>query len=316
MSAIQVTRRRAVLAVAALLASAAIGPVAIAATTDIAGDTAARSVRALGLPEVEIVVGPEGLEAPAALPAGHVLFTLVPEGPNLAGLTLLQPPAGMPESEIVANIPAAISEDVALPGWVYAGGVEAMEPGEPESFVVDLQPGEYRLAAAWRDAEAMDAAPSISSAVLTVARPASGPEATAAAREGAPEAAVRLEMTDDLAYLVAPSPLPAGPQVWEIANTGTLQAHHAVMMRVPDGTTAEQIVEEAGAMMTGAAPSPDGVMAQAAPAGYAGMQTGGITTWAEFDLEPGTYAVICFIADPATGHPHVMEGMVSVFTVG
>lgn len=315
MRIVTTTRRRAVLAVAALLASAASGPVAIAATTDVAQEAAARSPWALGYPEVEIVVGPDGIEAPAALPAGHVVFTLVPEGPNLAGLTLLRPPAGMPESEIVANIPAAISEDVALPGWVYAGGVEAMEPGEPESFVVDLVPGEYRLATTWRDAEDMEAASAVSSATLTVARPASGPEATAAAREAAPAATVRLEMTDDLAYLLAPSPLPAGPQVWEIANTGTLQAHHAVLMRVPDGTTAEQVVAESGAMMTGAAPAPDGVFAQAMPAGYAGMQTGGITTWAEFDFEPGTYAVICFIADPATGHPHVMEGMVSVFIV-
>ncbi len=311
MSVTQITRHRAVLAVAALLASASVGPAAFAATT---GEPA-RTLDALGLPEIEIVVGPDGLDAPAALPAGHVMFTLVPEGPNLAGLTLLQPPAEMPADEAVASIPAAVSEDVALPGWVYAGGVEAMEPGEPESFVVDLEPGEYHIAATWRGDGEMEAEPAYSSTILTVARPASGPEATAAARKPAPEASVRLEMTDELTYLVAPSPLPAGPQVWEVANTGTLQAHHVVMMRVPEGTTAEQIVEEAGAMMTGAAPAADGAFAQSMPAGYVGMQTGGITTWAEFDFEPGTYAAICFIVDPATGHPHVMEGMVSVFAV-
>ncbi len=315
MSTVRMSHRRGLLALAALLASAGFGPAAFAATTDPAPGSGARTLDGLGYPEVEIVVGPDGLEAPAVLPAGHVMFTLVPDGPNLSGRTLLQPPAGLPENEVVAAIPAAVSEDVALAGWVYAGSVEAMEPGEPESFVVDLRPGEYRLAATWRGDEAMTAPPSISSTTLVVARPASGPEATAAARTPAPEAAVRLEMTDDLAYLLAPTPLPAGPQVWEVANTGTLQAHHVVLMRVPDGSTAEQIIDESAAMMTGGAPAEDGVFAQSMPAGYVGMQTGGITTWADFDLEPATYAAICFILDPATGRPHVMEGMVSVFAV-
>jgi hypothetical protein len=49
--------------------------------------------------------------------------------------------------------------------------------------------------------------------------------------------------------------------------------------------------------------------------GYAALQSGGYTTWQEFDLEPGTYAITCFIIDPATGVPHLLDGMVTTFVV-
>jgi hypothetical protein len=49
--------------------------------------------------------------------------------------------------------------------------------------------------------------------------------------------------------------------------------------------------------------------------GYAALQSGGTTTWQEFDLDPGSYAVLCFIVDPETGVPHLMDGMVKTFTV-
>jgi hypothetical protein len=129
-----------------------------------------------------------------------------------------------------------------------------------------------------------------------------------------PHAGVVLEMTDDLEYIVTPDPIPAGPQIWEFTNTGMHSAHHVVMFRVPDGTTSDQIVTEFSAIMTGTPIAGEPLMAQFAWVGYAALQSGGQVTWAEFDLEPATYAVICFIVDPATGRPHVLDGMATVFT--
>ena len=57
------------------------------------------------------------------------------------------------------------------------------------------------------------------------------------------------------------------------------------------------------------------MIAQAAWVGYAALRSGGQTTLAEFDLEPATYAVICFIIDLATGMPHAVNGMVTTFDV-
>jgi hypothetical protein len=131
----------------------------------------------------------------------------------------------------------------------------------------------------------------------------------------APDAGVVLEMTDDLDYIVTPDLIPAGPQIWEFTNTGKQSAHHVVMFRVPDGTTSEQIVTEFSAMMSGTPPAGEPLMARLTWVGYAALQSGGQTTWAEFDLEPASYAVICFIFDPVTGRPHMIDGMATVFTV-
>jgi hypothetical protein len=129
------------------------------------------------------------------------------------------------------------------------------------------------------------------------------------------DAGIVLEMTDDLEYIVTPDTVPAGPQIWEFSNTGMHSAHHVVMFRVPDGTTSEQIVTEFSAMMSGTPPAGEPLMAQIAWVGYAALQSGGQTTWAEFNLDPATYAVICFIIDPVTGRPHVLDGMATVFGV-
>jgi hypothetical protein len=37
--------------------------------------------------------------------------------------------------------------------------------------------------------------------------------------------------------------------------------------------------------------------------------------WPLLDLEPGTYVAVCWVPDSRNGMPHVMEGMLDVFTV-
>jgi hypothetical protein len=87
------------------------------------------------------------------------------------------------------------------------------------------------------------------------------------------------------------------------------------MMHVPDGTPSQHIVAAMQAMIAGTPPASDSLTAQSAWVGYAALQSGGTTTWAEFDLVPATYAVICYIVGPVMGRPHVLDGMVEVFTV-
>jgi hypothetical protein len=130
-----------------------------------------------------------------------------------------------------------------------------------------------------------------------------------------PSATVILEETDELRYVVSLDPVPAGPQLWEITNTGEVHAHHVVMARVPEGTVAEDIVDEFEGLLAGTPPALDSVFAQLVFVGYAALQSGGQTTWVELDLEPGTYAVVCFVVDPQTERPHALDGMVTIFTV-
>ena len=149
---------------------------------------------------------------------------------------------------------------------------------------------------------------------LTVTPASSGtPGATTVAD---PVTDIRLEMTDEFQYIVSPDPVPSGDRIWEIVNTGRHHAHHVVLSKYPDGTTAEDIIADFTSLYSGTPPVGEPLVAQALPIGYAALQSGGITTLIELDLDPGqSYDVVCFIIDPATGRPHFLDGMVTLFAV-
>jgi hypothetical protein len=272
-------------------------------------------ITTLGYPEVEIAVGPDGVEAPSTLEAGIYLVTLAVSEPYVGYMNFMQPPAGLSEDEATKLALDAARDDLVQPGWVYAGGTNTPGSGETASFLIDLRPGDYQIAASFYtmgdgEGEVLNLAP------LAVTEPAASATPNAAATPAAePPAAVTLEETDNLQYIVSPEPVPAGPQIWKITNTGTMHAHHVVMVRVPDGSTKQQIISEFNGLMAGTPPAGDAVMSQSVWVGYAALQSGGWTTWAEFDLKPATYAVICYIFNPETGRPHAADGMVTVFSV-
>jgi hypothetical protein len=268
-------------------------------------------IRDLGYPEVTVEIRPDGVTAPAELPAGLHLITLVAAEGLLGYVDIMQPPPGLSEEEATRLALDAAANDLVQPDWVYLGGTNTPNPGETASFVIDLQPGEFRWAASSYGEGGADEIMHL--APLRVMSAGATPGTESALSPPAP--GVVLEMTDALEYIVTPDPVPAGPQIWELTNTGMHSAHHVVMFRVPDETTSQQIVAEFSAMMSGTPPAGEPLMAKMAWVGYAALQSGGQTTWAEFDLEPATYAVICFIVDPATGRPHVLDGMAMVFAV-
>jgi hypothetical protein len=295
------------------------GPVAAAAVQDIDVAFSDVKLRELGYPEVRIHVGPDGVEAPSTLDAGFYLVSFSSEGDYAGYMDIVQPPAGLDEATATELALAAGRDDLAQPGWTYVGGTNTFEEGVPVSFAVYLAPGEYSIAASYYledSEEIMKLVPlTVTGAATPVAgSPVASPAATPVATN-APAVDVTLEMTDDLEYIVSPGVVPAGPQIWEITNTGMHHSHHVVMFGVPDGVTAEDIIAEFSALFAGTPPVASSISASMTPAGYAALQSGGQTTWNEFDLTPGTYAVICFIVDIETGRPHLMDGMVTTFTV-
>jgi hypothetical protein len=273
-------------------------------------------LRELGYPVVKIHVGPDGVEAPSTLEAGYYLIEFSSEGQYSGYMDIMIPPDGLTEDQATEQALMAARDDLVQPGWQYLGGANTFVEGEPVVFAIRLDPGQYTVAASYYlpeqgSEEIMTLSP------LTVTGQATPVAATQASpvAAGAPQAGVTLEMTDDLRYIVTPDPVPAGPQIWQITNTGATQSHHVVMTKVPDGTTADDIVAEFQGMMAGTPPSGGGVVAQSTYVAYAALESGGATTWYELDLDPGTYAVICYIIDPATQMPHFMNGMITVFTV-
>lgn len=272
----------------------------------------------LGYPELAVAVGPDGVDAPASVAEGYYLVTLSAVEPYVAYVDFMQPPAGLSDDEATELALAAARDDLAQPGWVYAGGSNTFDLGVPAKFVIYLAAGEYRIAASYYlpdsgSEEVMRLVPlTVTAGATPRGSPAASPAATPAAE---PPASVTLEEADELRYVVTPDPVPAGPQLWKITNTGEEHAHHVVMVRLPEGVTADAIVAEFTSLMSGTPPAGPPLVEQFVFVGYAALQSGGQTTWVEFDLDPGSYAVICYIVDPHTGRPHVLDGMATVFAV-
>lgn len=263
----------------------------------------------MGYPEFTVTVGPSGVIGPATLEAGYYYVTLVPELPEHMGyIDFVQPPAGLDADTERALMLDAGRNDLVQPDWVYAGGTNSPNPGEPANFIIELKPGDYKIAASYY-AATENAEEIMSLLPLAVSEPAT-PVA-----QSEPAATVLLEETDELRYVVTPGEVPAGPNVWKIANTGMHHSHHMVMVRIPDDLTAEEIIRDFTSLMLGTpGPRPEW-MVTAEGFGYAALQSGGQTTWAEFDLDPGTYALICYIMEPDVFRPHLMDGMVTTFIV-
>ena len=107
-----------------------------------------------------------------------------------------------------------------------------------------------------------------------------------------------------------PASIASGPQIWDMGNTGA-QPHFMVLWGVPDGTTMTQVMGTITSFMTGT-PTADAL-------GFNDLRTftdtsfisPGQHTWIQVNLDPGTYAAVCFFPDKETGQPHAMEGLIT-----
>jgi len=259
-------------------------------------------LRGLGLPEITIVVtDADATGVPADLPAGRYLVTLENRTADQnVGIVLLAPPAGTTDEDALDGI---LREGV--PAWFYdttfAGGPIA-DGGQSDAVVVELAAGDW-----WLDVDrTADAAvqPTDTATKLQVmgTAPAAGDVA----------GAVPIAMSE---YNFAlPNAITAGPQIWQLTNTGE-QPHLLDLEGVPDGTTLAQVMELVGFAFTGT-PAASALGLDQIRDLYATTPISpGQTTWIEVDLAPGTYAVACFVSDQENGAPHALMGMVQVFTV-
>ena len=263
-----------------------------------------------GYPELDVTVGPSGLSAPDTVEAGFYYVTLEAEiADHLAYMNIVTPPAGLSDEELTSQLLEAGNGDIVRPGWTFFGGTNTPNPGVTASFVIELREGEYVIGASYYGIDQNGADEIMLTASFAVTGRVSDDI------QEAPSASVRLEMNDELRYVVSPGTVPAGPHIWEIVNTGVHHAHHVVVVGVPGGTTADAIIEEAAGLMSGTPPAGPGLFAQFTPGGYAALQSGGTTTWVEFDYTPGTWAIICFIMEDGVYRPHLLNGMVTIFTV-
>lgn len=107
----------------------------------------------------------------------------------------------------------------------------------------------------------------------------------------------------DFAFKGIPAEVPAGPVAFEFTNEGDA-AHEMVIIALAEGADLDKL------LASEAKPSED--EAREVGGTFAPPGKGGV--YANVELEPGTYAVVCFIPGPE-GKSHHELGMKTTFTV-
>ena len=111
----------------------------------------------------------------------------------------------------------------------------------------------------------------------------------------------------DFAF-AAPATVPAGLTTVRLVSQGR-EMHHAQLVRLQDGHTVEELTQ---AIAAGGAHGQMPAWAQFV--GGPNVPAPGNATEATMELEPGSYALVCFIPS-GDGVPHMMKGMIKPLTV-
>ncbi|HEV2526926.1 MAG TPA: hypothetical protein VGT61_00530 [Thermomicrobiales bacterium] len=272
-------------------------------------DAGSSALAGLGYPEIVITATDDGLDVPDTIAPGLTLVTFENDGTSRAALEVyaVDDQAGYDE---LATALAEFDPEAMMPPPLFyelniSGGAVA-PAGESAEVVLDFQPGTNALNYA---AYPEDGAPVNIPVAVEVTGEAGDQEA--------PEADVVATMFEmDFGM---PDEIPAGPQIWEVDNTGE-QPHFILLSQYPEPFTEDDVM----ALLMSAAPGgpPTGTPAPGAldfelfeDVFETPTMSGGNQNWYEVDLEPGYYVALCFIPDPETGAPHAFMGMYEVFTV-
>lgn len=224
--------------------------------------------------------------APESAEAGLAEITLTNDTDSEADLQLIRVEGEHSTEEVVEGLGKAI-QGQSFPDWFFAaGGVGSLEPGESATVTQVLQPGNYY-------------------AFNTSGGPPS-PQATAITKVTGEESDEEIEggeaTVEGAEYVFNADTLPSGPVEIVFDNIGA-QPHHLIASKFKGDGTAED-VEKFFKSEQGAPPIEEKGTRSTA------VLEGGEGQLVTMDLEPGRYALYCFITDREGGPPHAFKGMV------
>lgn len=236
-------------------------------------------------------------QAPATIPAGPTKITLTNSGQEEHQAQMAGIAAGKTFQDLTAALQA--NDEIAALGMLaLSGGPTGVLPGESGSTTGNLAPGQYAFLCFVRSPDGVPHFAKGMIAPIEVTEPAS----TAALPPGDAELTLQ-----DFAF-VGLETLSAGQHTVTVTNDGP-QPHEATIVKLADGIAAADLVP----MFTSTEP-PTGPPPFTSAGGVAGIGNG-MTVAMDVDLEPGNYAFLCFVPDPASGQPHAALGMVGALTV-
>ena len=236
---------------------------------------------------------------PDSIPAGLTTFRLVNQGKELHHASLVRLRDGKTIADFRAGIAAAMKNHTPPPAWMgFAGGPNALTPGDTGTATQMLEPGSYLLVC-W--IPSADGTPHIMKGMMHPFVVSPGVEPAAA--ESPADLSIKLTDYD----FQLSQPLTAGTRVVQVENTGT-QAHEVAITALSPGKTLQDFIawEQGGEK----GPLPTGRWLGGVSILDAGGHVRFTTTFA-----PGSYLLLCFWPDAKDGKPHIMHGMAKQITI-
>ena len=234
------------------------------------------------------------LEAPDTVSAGPVTINLQNDGKEFHHVWIARLEGG----RTMADLEAAMKQPGPPPAWLRdIGGPNAPMPmGGRANATVVLKEGTYVLGC-WIPSP--DGVPHIMKGMvrkLTVLP----------AKRFAPAPKPTVTMTlHDYGFALS-QPLTPGRHVIEVRNLAE-QSHEIELATLADGKSAHDLLAWTH--------KPDGPAPGAAVGGVSPIARGEVA-WFEVDVQPGRYALLCFLPDAKDGKPHFEHGMVQELEVG
>jgi hypothetical protein len=225
--------------------------------------------------------------APEKAETGVAEITFTNESDSEADLQLIRVEGERSAEEVVGGLGQAI-QGKSFPEWFFAaGGIGTVAPGETVTVTQVLQPGDYYAF------NTEGAEPDAKTVAMTEV---SGEESD----EELAEADATIEGGE---YVFNADTLPSGATEIAFDNIGA-QPHHLIASKFIDEDATAEDVEKFFKTEKGKPPiSEKGTQSTA-------VLEGGETQLVTLDLEPGRYALYCFITDREGGPPHAFKGMI------
>jgi hypothetical protein len=246
-----------------------------------------------------------GYTAPASVRAGSVHVTFRNSGKMPVDLAFFRLKAGVTMAQFQAAATAVATNAAKDASWKLnqivevPGGVGDVPPGASGDVTITLMPGTYVMASLDADEKTHKTALSMGfMKTITVTGPA---------LSGAPAKADYTVTMVDYRFEL-PQNVVAGAHTWHVVNTGK-EPHFALVAKMMPGKTLKDVM---AAFMSSDQSGPPPVDFEHAV--FAQVLTTGHAEDVTWNLTPGHYAVVCFVATK-DGTEHARMGMLQEFVV-
>ncbi|MFC6066368.1 hypothetical protein [Streptomyces ochraceiscleroticus] len=249
---------------------------------------------------IEVSIGASGIHAPDHARAGLVDFHVTTDDSEGRFLQAFRPRHGASVHKVLAHLAMAVGDNPAAAAKGVSsvrdeaelyGGAQ-VTPSVPATFTTPITAGTVVL---------LDFSAFLKDPTHPVIRTLELHGESSKGRADFPDSIVTTKETEDGPRFEVHGLRKAEDNI--LVHNASDEIHEMALQPVAPGTTDEQIQKAFSSTSAGAPPFTGPSL------GLGAISPGRTALLSNHHLPPGTYALLCFVPDDETGHPHVAEGM-------